>query len=144
MTSDDGRNQLSLTGRHITLPFQLLRKKIDAVPWSYRYREKKKETIILWGAGNFSTIIDFSLTEKGESGSIHAYLAFTSPSTAIDIKSESSNLFFIVCMFGGSLQRTNTQFLCFLRAPPVGTETRIVISEMNHQEPRQNEVQKVN
>ena len=47
-------------------------------------------------------------------------------------------------MFGGSLQRTNTQFLCFLRAPPVGTETRIVISEMNHQEPRQNEVQKVN
>ena len=29
-------------------------------------------------------------------------------------------------------------------APHVGTEPRIVISEMNHQEPRQNEVQKVN
>ena len=36
--------------------------------------------------------------EKGESGSIHAYLSFTLPSNAIDIQSESSNLFSIVCM----------------------------------------------
>ena len=47
--------------------------------------EKKKEAVILWCAGNFRTIIDFSLTGKGKSGLIHAYLAFTSPSTAIDI-----------------------------------------------------------
>ena len=37
--------------------------------------------------------------EKGKSGLIHAYLAFTSPSNAIDIQSESNNLFFIVCVY---------------------------------------------
>ena len=37
--------------------------------------------------------------EKGMSSLIHAYLAFTSPSNAIDIKSESSNLFSIVCVY---------------------------------------------
>ena len=37
--------------------------------------------------------------EKGKSGLIHAYLAFTSPSNAIDIQSESSNLFSIVCVY---------------------------------------------
>ena len=90
---------------------------VRKLTWSYRCREKRKEAVILWGADNFSTIIDFLLPEKGESGLIHAYLVFTSPSTAIDIKSESSNLFFIVCTFGSSMQRTNTQFLCFLHAP---------------------------
>ena len=37
--------------------------------------------------------------EKGKSGLIHAYLAFTSPSNATDIQSESSNLFAMVYAF---------------------------------------------
>ena len=37
--------------------------------------------------------------KKGTSGLIHAYLAFTSPSNATDIQSESSNLFSIVCVY---------------------------------------------
>ena len=36
--------------------------------------------------------------EKGKSGLFHACLAFTSPSNVIDIQSESSNLFSIVCV----------------------------------------------
>ena len=36
---------------------------------------------------------------KGKSGLIHAYVAFTSTSNAIDIQSESSNLFSIVCVY---------------------------------------------
>ena len=36
--------------------------------------------------------------EKGKSRLIHAYLSFTLPSNAIDIQSESSNLFSIVCV----------------------------------------------
>ena len=59
------------------------------------------ETVILWGAGNFCTIIDFSLTETGESGLIHACLAFTSSSTA---------------MFERSMQITSAQFLSYMRA----------------------------
>jgi len=37
--------------------------------------------------------------EKGKSGLIHAYIAFTLSSNEIDIQSESSNLFSIVCVY---------------------------------------------
>ena len=37
--------------------------------------------------------------KKGKSGLIQAYLSFTLPSNAIDIQSESSNLFSTVCVY---------------------------------------------
>ena len=61
----------------------------------------------MWGRGQEKLCTSFSYGAskdggrrgKGKSGLIHAYLAFTSPSDAIDIQSESSNLFSIVCVY---------------------------------------------
>ena len=44
------------------------------------------------GTSSYGASKDGGRCEKGKSGLIHAYLAFTSPSNAIDILSESSTL----------------------------------------------------
>ena len=59
-------------------------------PWS----REKLGTSFSYGASKVG-----GRREEGNSGLIHAYRAFTSPSNAIDIQSESSNLFSIVCMY---------------------------------------------
>ena len=55
----------------------------------------------MWGRGQERNWVPVygGRREKGKNGLIHAYLAFTSPSNAIDIQSESSNLFSIVCVY---------------------------------------------